>query len=126
MKENGFKLTKERSRRYPALTITDDDYADDIAILANTPTQAESLLHNLERSAGGIGLHVKAKMEYKSFNQRAFISTLNGGHLKLMDKLTYLGISVSSTENDISSLLERHGQLSIDYRSHRSQTWPIK
>ena len=29
MKENGFKLTKERSRRYPAQTITDADYADD-------------------------------------------------------------------------------------------------
>ena len=30
MKDNGFKLTKERSRRYPAHTITDVDYADDI------------------------------------------------------------------------------------------------
>ena len=31
MKENGFKLTKERCRRYPAQTITDADYADDSA-----------------------------------------------------------------------------------------------
>ena len=37
MKENGFKLTKERSRRYPAHTIMDADYADDIVLLANTP-----------------------------------------------------------------------------------------
>ncbi len=37
MKENGFKLAKERSRRYPAQTITDADYADDIALLANAP-----------------------------------------------------------------------------------------
>ena len=37
IKENGFKLTKERSRRYPAKTITDADYADDIALLANAP-----------------------------------------------------------------------------------------
>ena len=29
MKENGFKLAKERSRRYSAQTITDADYADD-------------------------------------------------------------------------------------------------
>ena len=27
-KENGFELTKKRSRRYPAKTITNDDYAD--------------------------------------------------------------------------------------------------
>ena len=47
IRENGFELTKKRSRRYPAKTITDADYADDIAILANTPDQAETLLHSL-------------------------------------------------------------------------------
>ena len=41
MKDNGFKLTKERSRRYPAQTITDADYDDDIAFLTNTPARAE-------------------------------------------------------------------------------------
>ena len=51
MKESGFELTKKRSRRYPAKTITGADYADDIAILANTPVQAEKLLHSLERAA---------------------------------------------------------------------------
>ena len=51
IRENGFELTKKRSRRYPATTITDADYADDIAILANTPDQAETLLHSLERAA---------------------------------------------------------------------------
>ena len=34
MKNSGFKLTKERSRRYPAQTITNVDYADDITLLA--------------------------------------------------------------------------------------------
>ena len=38
--------------------ITDVDYANDIALLASTSTQAKSLLHCLERGAGGIGLHV--------------------------------------------------------------------
>ena len=60
MKDNGFKLTKERSRRYPARTITDVDYADDIALLANKFAQAETLLHSLEWAAVGIGLHVNA------------------------------------------------------------------
>ena len=32
MKDNSFKLTKERSKRYPAQTIMDMDYADDIAL----------------------------------------------------------------------------------------------
>ena len=60
IRESGFELTKKRSRRYPATTITDADYADDIALLANTPNQAETLLHSLERAAAGIGLHVNA------------------------------------------------------------------
>ena len=78
MKENGFHLAKERRRRYPAETITDVDYADDIALLAISPAQAETLQHRLELAAGGIGLHVNAhKTEYMYFYQRGDISTLN-------------------------------------------------
>ena len=99
IKGNGFKLTKKRSRRYPAKTITCANYADDIAVLANTPNQAETLLHNLEQATAGIGLHVNThKTEYMCFNQTGNISTLDGSSLKLVDKFTYLGSSVSSTK----------------------------
>ena len=47
IRENGFEMTKKRSRKYSAKTITDADFADDIAILANTPNQAEIQLHSL-------------------------------------------------------------------------------
>ena len=93
-----------RSGRYPAKTTTDADYADDIAILVNAPTQAETLLYSLERAAAGIGLHVNAdKTEYMCFNPTGDISTLNGSSLKLADRFTYLGSSVSSTETDIDT-----------------------
>ena len=86
IKENGFKLRKERSRRYSAKTITDADYVDDIALLANAPAQAKTLLHSLERAPADIGLHVNAnKTEYMCFNQTGDISTLNGNSLKLVD-----------------------------------------
>ena len=89
---------------YPTQTITDADYADDIALLANTPAQAETLLHSLERAAGGIGLHISAnKTEYICFNQRGDTFTLKGSPLKLVDKFTYHGSSVSSIENDINT-----------------------
>ena len=39
------------------------------------------------------------------FNQRSNISTLIGGPLKLVDKFTYLGSSVSLTENKINMWL---------------------
>ena len=104
IKENGFELTKKRNRSYPAKTITDADYADDIAILANTPDQAETLLHSLEQTTTGIGLHVNAhKTEYMCFNQTGDISPLDGSSLKLVDKFTYLGSSVSSNEKDIDT-----------------------
>ena len=104
VRENGFELTMKRSRRYPAKTITDANYADDIAIRANTPNQAETLLHSLERAAAGIGHHVNAdKTEYMCYNQTGHISTLDETPLKLVDKFTYLGSCVSSTEKDIDT-----------------------
>ena len=79
IRENSFELTKKRSRRYSAKTISDANYADDIAILANTPNQAEIPLHSLERAATVIGLHVNAhKTEYMRYNQTGNISTLDG------------------------------------------------
>ena len=68
MKENGFEMAMERSRRYPAQTITDADYTDDIVLLVNIPAKSESLLHNLELVSGCIDLHVNAdKTEYMGF-----------------------------------------------------------
>ena len=92
------------------------------AILTNTPNQAETLLHSLERAATGIGLHVNAhKTEYMYYNQTGDISTLDGTSLKLIDKFTYLGSSVSSTEKDIDTRLTKVwtaiDRLSIIWRS---------
>ena len=41
------------------------------------------------------------------FNQRGDISTLNASSLKLLDKFTYIGSNVSSTENDINTRLAK-------------------
>ena len=86
----------------------DTDCTNDIVLLANTPTQTESLLHSLEWAAGGIGLHVNAdKTEYMCFNQRGDISTLKGGPLKQVDKFTYLRSSISSTKNKMNTQLAK-------------------
>ena len=63
-----------------------------MCLLANTLTQAETLLHSLERAVAGCGLPVNAhKTEYMCYNQTGDISTLDGTPLKLVDKFTYLG-----------------------------------
>ena len=62
----------------------------------------------MERAAAGIGIHANAhKTEYMCFNQAGDISTLDGSSLKLVDKFTYLGSSVSSTEKDIDTQLTK-------------------
>ena len=119
MKNNNFKLTKERSRRYPAHTITDVDYADDMALLANTLAQAETKLHATS------SLHVNAhKSGYMYFNQRCDISTQNDSSLKLVDKFTYIGSSVSSTKTDINTGLSKAwtaiDRLSVIWKSGRT------
>ena len=69
---------------------------------------SETLLHSLERAAEDIGLHANAhKTEYMCFNQAGDISTLDGTSSKLVDKFTYLGGSVSSTEKDIDTRLTK-------------------
>ena len=94
MKENGFKLTKERSRRYSAKTIADADYADNIVLLANAPAEAEILLHSLERAAAGIGLHVKGR-------------TIRDVALKTCWKQWTIGRS-GEKRSEISVLMARH------------------
>ena len=70
--------------------------------------QAETLLHSLERAATGIGFHVNAhNTEYMCSNQTGDITTLDRTPLKLVDKFTYLGSSVSSTKKDIDTRLTK-------------------
>ena len=108
MKENGYTLAKAISRRYPARTIMDADYADHITLLVNKPAQAESLFHILEQAAGDRGLHVNVdKTEFMCFNQGGDISSLNGRSLKLADKFILPGISTASTENGINTWLAK-------------------
>ena len=59
--------------------------------------------------------------EYMCYNQTGDISTLDGTPLKLVDKFTYLGNSVASTEKDIDTRLTKAwtaiNRLSIIWKS---------
>ena len=90
----------------------------DITILANTPNQAEILQHSLERATAGIGLHVNTrKTEYMCFNQAGDISTREGITLKLVDKFTDQGSSVSSTKRHRHAAWTAIDKLSIIWKS---------
>ena len=102
-KRKWFYIKKARSRRYLSETITDGHYADDLALLANTPTQAKFLLHSLKQTAEDSGLYVNTnKTEYMYFKRKRATSTLRGMPLKFLDKFTYIGSNISSNKSEIN------------------------
>ena len=93
-----------------------------MTLLANTPTQAEYLLHGLEQAAGGIDRHLNAnKTDSMCFNREVAIFTLNGGLLRLVDKFTYLSSYISSTKVILVCASHRRGLLSIIKKSDLSK-----
>ena len=50
-REPSFTLTERNSRQYPAVQITDTDYADDITVTNNTLKAASTLLLKIESAA---------------------------------------------------------------------------
>ena len=72
-------------------------------------------------------LFPKSKTKYMCNNQIGDISTLDGTSLKLVDKFTCLGSSVSSTEKDIDTRLTKawtaDNRLSIIWKSDLTDKW---
>ena len=115
-KELGFTISKRKSSRYPAVSITDADYADDIALSTNDLSEANTLLGLLliEEKANEIGLKINSgKTEYMSFNQNekttSIIKSLNGENIKKVDDFKYLGSYIGYTEHDKILEFRRHG-----------------
>ena len=92
----GLELKPRASSRYPAEHITDADFADDIALVANTLKNAQELLTSLEYASNSVGLYLNdTKTEYINICQEkdtAFeMKTLDNNILKCVDDYKYLG-----------------------------------
>ena len=101
----GFQLQRQRSRRIPAVTVTDLDFADDLALLAEEMEQAQEVLTRLENEAEKVGLVCNAKKtEVQAFNQDrpVIIQAKSGETLKVVDNFKYLGAWTQSSSSDIS------------------------
>lgn len=65
----GFTIEPRKSRRIPAKTITDLDFADDIALISDLISEAQDLLLAVEKECNAVGLHINApKTKFMSFN----------------------------------------------------------
>ena len=73
----GFTLTESRNRRSPAVMITDTDFADDIALIADNLEKGQSLLEGVETAATEVALHINTgKTEYLAYNLRHRVTLL--------------------------------------------------
>ena len=108
-KELGLTLTKQKSRRYPGKKITDADYADDLAVLADTLKDVTTLLHNIEKVAKQIGLYLNAdKTEFICENQDASASTEHDVNIRLGRAWSALNQMDKIWKSNLSDNLKRN------------------
>ena len=118
----GFTINPRKSRRAPAETITDLDFADDICLLCDQISQAQELLTRVETECGKVGLGLNAKKtEVMTYNipDHSPLKTKDGSILKEVDDFKYLGSWMNSTEADIS----RRKALAWKALNSMSRTW---
>ena len=98
----GFTLSPRKSRRYPAKALADLDFADDIVLLSDDITWAQTLLTLVERECLKIGLTSNAKKtKVMSVNlPLTALQSANGIPLETVDDFKYLGSWVNSTNQD--------------------------
>ena len=102
----GFTLTERICRRFPAVMITDTDFADDIALISdNLDIAGQSLLEHVETAATEVGLHITtSKTEYKlayNLRQQGNLTTLDNSKLRKVDDFKYLSSWIDQTKKDL-------------------------
>ena len=93
-KELGFTLYRRRSTRHSSITVTDLDFADDLALISEEIYQAQMVLKRLEDEAENVGLFCNAKKtEAQIFNHsgQVEIKAKSGEILKNVENFKYLG-----------------------------------
>ena len=56
-----YTLVNSNGRRHPAMKISELAFADDVALVTNTTTEAQILLHAVESYARKVGLYLNPK-----------------------------------------------------------------
>ena len=103
--ELGFQLRKRQSRRMAPITITDLNFADDLALITEEKEQAQDMLNILEHESGKVGLHCNAnKTEIQAFNHGVpiYVKSRDGITIKVVKNFKYLGAWMEITEKDIN------------------------
>ena len=103
--ELGLTLKKRQSRRIGAQSVTDLDFADDLALLSNLVEEAQELLNRVEISAKSVGLLINGKKTEVmpiNYSDPVILYTLSKEILKIVEDFKYLGSRTANTEKDIA------------------------
>ena len=87
-------LTRCQSTRHPACHLSDLDYAEDIALFADTTQEEVLLLHQVESASKYVGLFLKSnKTNYMHINTSAndSVHESDGNQIEKEEDFKYLG-----------------------------------
>ena len=101
----GFTISPRRLQRQSTVTLSDLDFADDIALLSVKIEQAQSILSSVQRECQKVGIALNAKKtKYIIYNidtKWAALKTIDGIEVEKVENFKYLGSWVDSTDKDI-------------------------
>ena len=109
IKENGFTLKKDKKQIISCRNCDKTDYANDLILFANSPTQSNPCDITWSKQPEALAL------TWKCFKQDGAISTLSTRPLKFVDQFTYLSTNISSTESNIN-ICSGKAQAAIDWQ----------
>ena len=101
--ELGFTITQRKSRRNPAITETDLDFANDIALLSDGVDQVQKPLTLTESESEKAGQQLNPKKtEVIKYNSSfdTLLKTMEGKELREVQDFKYLRSLIASTENN--------------------------
>ena len=102
--EIGFTIKPYRSRSVKAESLSDTDFADDIALIADTVKEVETLMQEVERVAASVGLKMnegKTKFITQNIENPDSIKSLSNSTIEYVEDFTYLGSRITDSESDI-------------------------
>ena len=107
LNDKGLEVEPRKSSHYPSKHVTNVDFADDLALMAESHSSAQALLSSLECAANSVGLYLnESKTEYVNINGNnpdPVIKSSSGKVLKCVEDFKYLGSFIMDSAKDFNT-----------------------
>ena len=99
-------------------------FADDIAVLSESPKQLEKMICTLDKESSKVGLEMNSKKTKVMTNSHRKPITVSGGELEYVNTYIYLGKQISFNKNKNDEEIER--RVNITWKKYWSQKEVLK